>query len=108
MALDLEIKAIQETISSGVNTTVNQTADITLTLPIETLVTGRFQLKFSAKGTGKISKIAAGIIESKDNFVLTLSSYSINSVNWREVVSFYLQKFSINCDTMKFVLTVEV
>jgi len=106
MSITVKISAIQGTTTvSDTNTIETGSEEKTYSLDISAFSSTVFQCKIEGKGTGKVKKISLGI--TKDNIPVGLSSYTVNSADYEEIASWYLQKFHDDCDTLKVILTME-
>jgi len=109
MPITVKISAIQgETTVYDENTVEGEGAseEKTFLLDISAFSVGRFQLKFEGLNYGKITYITCAIIETKDNFPFTLSSYVISTTSYLEIASCYIQKLHSDCKTVLVKMTI--
>jgi len=108
MSVTIKISAIQDELAVfDTNTVETGSEEQTFSLDISAFSIGAFQCKIEGKDTGRIKYIAPGIVESEDNIPFGLSSYTVNSVSYAEIASWYLQKFYDDCDTLKVIIIME-
>ena len=108
ISFSVKISAIQDELTVFDDKTMELISeDKTFTLDISALSVGRFRCKIEGKGNGRIKEMAIAIVEAEDNIPFTLSSYKLSSESYEEIASFYLQKISTDCDTLKIIVTME-